>query len=132
MTIDPSATVAPQALSVKEVLEVTADSMIVGGLVHRAVTRAGIWNREDALYGRAESIMEDAFAHARDDLDMWLADMKQDGIPRFYNNEKLGTVLREIDSHYTRLFNATEDKDIEALVEELTDRNFERLLAVEV
>jgi hypothetical protein len=132
MAIDFGASLAPQSLTMREVLEVTADAMIIGGLAHRAITRAGIWSRKDALYGRAEDALETPFSLARQDLDEWLADMKADGAPRFFNSEMLGNSLREISQAYTRLFNSIDDDAaLEALVEELAMRDFTRLLAGE-
>lgn len=128
MTIDLGASVAPQSLTMREILEVTADAMIVLGLTHRAITHAGIWDRKDAVYGRAEDIPEHAFTLAREDLDMWLDDMKSDGTPRFFNNDMLGKALRTISDHYVKLFNATEDKDLPALIDALAARNFARLI----
>ena len=133
MTLDLDTALAPRALTLKEVLEVTADGFILVGLTHRAVTHAGLWNRQDALYGCAEDLLECAFSKAKADLDDWLADMKTDGTPRFYNSEVLMKQLREIDSHYVKLFLSVDNAyDIEPLVEELHGRDFTRLLAVTI
>lgn len=134
MTIDLGASVAPQSLTMREILEVTADSFIILGLTHRAITRAGIWTDHEggALYNAAESQLTDARADARENLDDWLGDMKQDGDPRFFNQDRLIKEMGNIEDHYTRLFNQTEDADLGALIAELSGRDFDRLLAVEV
>jgi hypothetical protein len=131
--LDPTITLAPKALTLREVMEVTADGMTMLGLTHRAITRAGVWNKEDgALYRHAESAIEACFAEAKDDLDQWLADCKTDGDPRFYNNEVLGTQLRDLASRYEHLFNRTEDRDLEQLIDDLRDRDFAQLLEVDI
>lgn len=132
MTIDLDATVAPTPLTMKEILEVTADGFILVGVCHRAITHAGIWSRNDATYRCAESVLEEAFAEAKKDLDEWLADMKADGTPRFFNNDQLMAQLRIIDQHYTKLFNSVSNEEIDGLIEELQGRDFNRLLAVAV
>ncbi len=133
MTIDTTASVAPKALTIKEILEVTADSMIIVGLSYRAFACAGLWNREGtALYSEAESAIENGRAEALANLESWLGDMKQDGDPRFFNKDKLDAELRNIALHYTKLFLSVGQAEVEKLVDELTGRDFNRLMAIAV
>lgn len=131
--LDPTITLAPRALTLREVMEVTADGMTMLGLTHRAITRTGIWNKEEgALYRHAESAIEACFAEANDDLEQWLADCKTDGDPRFFNKEVLNTQLRDLASRYERLFNQTEERDLEPLIDDLRERDFTRLLEIDL
>lgn len=88
MTNKIDAMLAPRALTAREVAEVSVNHLIIYGVAHRAFINASViqdgGDIEQATIYAAESALAGIVDDAVRNLSEWLADVENDGEPRFY------------------------------------------------
>jgi hypothetical protein len=116
--------IAPRALTVREVAQVIAPQLIAYGLIHRAATFGNAWDAEPAATSAIESALESVREDAGRSLGEWLADVDNDGEPRFFRKTALVDVIRLLCASAAQVFCRQSAEDgVKVILSQLEDRD---------